>query len=508
MGVKARMLTMAQIHFIRRDYASGYNISEIGRRHSCSRDTVRKMLAKEDWNLEKPFEKRKRKAKLDRYKPTIDGWLLGDATSPKKQRHTAKRVYERLLTEEEGFNCSYRTVASYVRDLRDKMKKGEGFLPLKHPGGEAQVDFGEAWFTENGTRYRGHALTVSYPSSNAGYLQLFKSENCECLTEGLKRVFEHVGKVPTKLWMDNARAQAVMSRGSSEGSVMTDAFARFALHYGFDVTFCNPGAANEKGSVENKVGYLRRNLMVPEPVIADLEEYNVKLFVECDRMNSKVHYRKGVKIQELLDDEKTLMRPLPSNGYDCCRIEAYTADGWGKICTNGGKHIYSASPEVARKQVYLNYGADWVEVLDSDGKMIARHKRLYGDATQEAMDPLPYLGRLARSPKAIKYTGLYNMMPAEVKEHIVTCDRRKASEMLKALAHIALKYGFESACSSIRHAIERGVNDFDSIVMMHSWLNSPVLSLEKVDAPVCTMTPAMNEPDMSMYDALAGWMAP
>ncbi len=499
---------MAQIHFIRRDYASGYNISEIGRRHACSRDTVRKMLTRDDWNLEKPFDKRKRRSKLESFKSIIDGWLLGDSIGPKKQRHTAKRVHERLLAEAEGFNCSYRSVASYVRDYRAMMKKGEGFLPLKHPGGEAQADFGEVWFTENGTRYRGHALTVSYPNSNAGFVQLFKSENCECLTEGLKKVFEHVGKSPTRLWMDNASAQAVMRRGSSEGSVMTDAFARFAIHYGFDVTFCNPGAANEKGSVENKVGYLRRNLMVPEPVIADLEEYNMKLLAECDRMNSKVHYRKGIRIQELLEDEKALMRALPSNGYDCCRIEAYTADGWGKISTNGGRHVYSASPEVAKQQVYLNYRAAWVDVLDKDGKLITRHKRLYGETMQEAMDPLPYLGRMARSPRAIRYMGLYDMMPSEVREHLSTCDRRQVSEMLKALAQIASKDGFDLACKSIRHAIVRGVSDFDSIIMMHSWLNSPVLSLEKVDAPACMMTPAMKDPDMGMYDALAGLVAP
>ena len=109
---------MAQIHFIRRDYASGYNISEIGRRHACSRDTVRKMLTREDWNTEKPYEKRRRRSKLESYKSTIEEWLLGDTLGPRKQRHTAKRVYERLTAEAEGFNCLYRSVASYVRDFR------------------------------------------------------------------------------------------------------------------------------------------------------------------------------------------------------------------------------------------------------------------------------------------------------------------------------------------------------------------------------------------------------
>jgi transposase len=158
--------------------------------------------------------------KLDPYKAEIDNWLLADKVVKRKQRHTAKRVYDRLVEEYgESFNCSYRTIAGYVSNKKKEIySKEPGYLPLEHIPGEAQVDFGSAEFYERGKLCKGKYLNLSFPYSNKGYLQLFKGENQECLFEGLIRIFEHIGGVPNKIWFDNTTTivKQILQNGARE----------------------------------------------------------------------------------------------------------------------------------------------------------------------------------------------------------------------------------------------------------------------------------------------------
>ncbi len=219
----------------------------------------------------------------------IDEWLEGDVKERSKQRHTAKRVHERLKEAYPDFDCSYRTVASYVKEKKRELYADvRAALPLEHKAGEAQVDFGSADFYENGTLCSGKYLTVSFPYSNAGYLQLFKGENRECLFEGLKAIFEHLGGVPTRLWFDNMSTvvKKVLKDGKRE---LCDAFLRFKEHHGFEAAFCNANAGHEKGNVENKVGYHRRNLLVPVPEFESLERYNKEPLRLCDEDHRREH---------------------------------------------------------------------------------------------------------------------------------------------------------------------------------------------------------------------------
>lgn len=202
------MLTMDMIHDIRlRYFIKGENISQIADALKLDWKTVRKYVDMTDFNepAPKPASKQRFCPKLDSYKPTIDKWLEEDKQSPRKQRHTAKRVFQRLEKEFPKFNCSYRTVAIYYAAKHKELFKDDkcGFLPLEHHPGEAQVDFGTADFYENGTRLTGKYLEVSFPYSNKGYLQLFYGENMECLLEGLDAIFRHIGAVPNELWFDN-----------------------------------------------------------------------------------------------------------------------------------------------------------------------------------------------------------------------------------------------------------------------------------------------------------------
>ena len=245
------MLTMTQLHNIRKLYfEEGNNISEIARITGSDRKTVRMSLDKDDWNSSVPMlEQEASYPKLDQHKPEIDSWLTEDKKAKRKQRHTAQRVFDRLKEKyKDGFKCSYRTVAGYVAQKKKEIfGKNIGHLPLEHIPGEAQVDFGDAEFYENGKLHGGKYLNLSFPFSNKGYLQLFRGENQECLFEGLKAIFEHVGGVPHRLWFDNA--STVVTKVLKDGDrKLTDAFLRFMEHYRFEGAFCNLNAGKEKGN--------------------------------------------------------------------------------------------------------------------------------------------------------------------------------------------------------------------------------------------------------------------
>ena len=164
-------------------------------------ETVKKYFEKENFNHNIRLMQR-REGKLSHYKEIVKKWLIHDKLAPHKQQRTAKRVFDRrveLYSDE--FDSSERAIRKLVAELRQELNiQTEGFLPLEHPPGEEQADFGKARFVENGVTYDGSYLNISFPYGTAGYMQLFKSENQECLLEGMKAIFANIGGVPYAKW--------------------------------------------------------------------------------------------------------------------------------------------------------------------------------------------------------------------------------------------------------------------------------------------------------------------
>mgnify|MGYP002242468197 CR=1 FL=1 len=188
-------------------------------------------------------------------------WLQADRFMPRKQRHTAKRVYDRLVSEK-GYEGSYSPVQRYVKRWREEHRlPSDGYLELKWHPGEAQVDFGMAQAVVGGDRVDVHCLVVTFPYSNMRYCVALPGENAECVCAGLRTVFEHIGAVPLTLVLDNATGAG--HRIAWDKVTVVHVFELFVEHYRLETRFCNPNSGNEKGSVENAVGFLRRNIMVP-----------------------------------------------------------------------------------------------------------------------------------------------------------------------------------------------------------------------------------------------------
>lgn len=425
------MLTMAQVNRIRElFFEKGLKYAEISRVTGFDVKTVKKYIHQEDFNQVLKVGKL-RPSKLDPYKKDIDGWLEKDKQFRKKQRHTARRVFDRLVEKYPEFDCSYRLVATYVTQIKQRLYgKSSFYMPLKHIPGEAQADFGEAEFYEKGIGHKGHYLSISFPHSNGGYLQLFKGENLQCLVEGLISFFNHIGGVPHRIWFDNPAT--IVTRVLKDGErVLNEDFTRFKNHYGFTAAFCNVGKGNEKGNVENKVGYLRRNLLVPVPQFDDLKAFNQKLLMLCDQDMHRPHYKKEALIQDLFKEDSTRFLPLPAREFDAGRLVSVRTDSYAKFTLGEGKHTYSTAPRWAQSSLVVRLTAHYVVVLDDNQREIVRHPRLYGKERQESMDWLPYLNQLANRPAALKYTGIYDLLPEKVQAFLDQCSTQGKKEILK-----------------------------------------------------------------------------
>ena len=495
---------MTTVHDLRKLYYSeGKSITEISKETGRDRKTVRTYLEKEDWNESQPSSLAEVEfPKLDLFKGDIDAWLTEDKKAKRKQRHTAKRVYQRLAEKYgENFTCSYRTVAGYVaKSKKEIYGHRSGYLPLEHISGEAQGDFGDAQYYENGQLYSGKYLNLSFPYSNQGYFQLFKGENQECLFEGLVSIFVHIGGVPPRIWFDNTKTivTKVLKDG---GRTLTDDFLRFSEHYRFEAVFCNVEAGHEKGNVEGKVGYHRRNWLVPVPRFERLTKFNQEMLKTCDLDGEREHYRREGTIAELYAADKAALLALPAVPLDVSKYITVKTNGYGRFYLGNGLHEYSVSPQHADSRVMVKITAGEVIPLDKGHQPIVRHRRLYGDSRQQSMQWLPYLTQLSRSPNALKYTGIYPMLPESLKTYLDKCGRSDKGKILRVIAALTERNGFEGALETVDHALKYAATDIDSLINLHNRIYSQVPDLAPM--PLARSIPELKRvtPNLAAYDA-------
>ena len=490
---------MTQVEYIRDLYENeGMSLREIARQTNKDFRTVQKYAYRENWNP--PVEPKTQPEAfpvLGEYIPIINEWLEQDEREPRKQRHTATRVFKRLQKEYE-YEGSYATVKRYVCRKRDEMKKRkESFLPLAHPPGHAQVDFGDFKYYDALERAcEGHALIVTFPYSNSGWMQVFPSENQECLLTGLKRIFYHIGGVPFRMRCDNmTTAVAQVLEGTER--IITDGFYRFMLHHRFKADFCNPAKGNEKGNVENKVGYTRRNMLVPVPVITDFDAFNEELLRLCDEDHERDHYEQGTSLRELWDEEKCRLLTLPEYEYEVFRYESLRVDKWGFIRVDTSK--YGLSPEMLDKVVQAKIYFDKIEVF-YDRCLLKTCRRLY-EKNGEDSDWKDYLPSLVKKPGATEHTRFFNQMPKLWQEYLKSIKGSERKSALLLLSEI-VNDGNEALCDdALELAYEYGRPDNDNIRHCYLLISKP----ENYPPPLnlTANTPLLNyRPDLSVYDGL------
>ena len=331
--------------------------------------------------------------KIGPYRERLRQILLADHELPRKQRHTAKRIWERL--QDDGYTGGYTVVKDAVREITAQSQ--EVFVPLVHRPGEAQVDFGEALVKMQGRLRKVHFFVMALLYSDAFFVMAFERECRETFGEGHVQAFEFFGGVPTRISYDNTRIAVSRIIGCGRQRKLTTGFLQLKSHYLFDHHFCRVRRANEKGVVEGGVKFTRLNFFVPVPQVRDFAELNAHLLQRChEDLRRRLRGQPGTKA-ELLAQEKAAFLPLPAAPYAACRNVSTTGSSLSLVRFDDND--YSVPVRWAHHPVVV-HGNYREVVLCAGGQVIARHPRIW-EREQVCFEPLHYLALLERKPGAL-----------------------------------------------------------------------------------------------------------
>jgi len=367
---------------------------QICRDYQISPHTLAKMLA----NVEPPgyqVATARSRPKLGAFLGVIDQILADDETAPKKQRHTAKRIFERLR-DEHGCTASVSQVRAVVAEHRNQHR--EVFIPLTQPAGEAQFDFGEAVVEIAGEQMKVALAVMSLPHSDAFHVTAFPHECTETFQAAHDTSFNFFGGVPTKIAYDNTTV-AVKRVLEGPNRELQREFLRLESHFLFTHRFCRVGRGNEKGHVEGHVGYHRRNFLVPVPSFPSFAALNEYLTRRCEEELDRVVAGETRTKRERLVDDLAAMLPLPSVTFESRRITHAKSNSLSLVRFD--RNDYSVPTAFAHGDVTVIGSVERVKIV-AQGHLVATHARSW-DRDQTIYEPVHYLALLERKPGAFDF---------------------------------------------------------------------------------------------------------
>ena len=370
----------------------GMSVREAARVFGVHRDTVRKMLANatpQGYTRKRP----PRKPKIEPFAEVIDAILEADRRVHRKQRHTAKRIFERLR-DEHGFGGQYTIVKDYVRERRRRV--GEMFVPLSHGPGHAQCDFGQAMAVVGGVERKVHYFVLDLPHSDGCFVKAYPGETTEAFLDGHVSAFAFLGGVPQSILYDNTKLAVARILGGGRRQ-RTRAFTELQSHYLFEDRFGRPGQGNDKGSVEGTVGYARRNFLVPVPRAESFAALNIHLEEKClERMDAVLRGHTET-IGQRMERDLEALAPLPAAAYEACDQQATRVSSLSLVRYR--TNDYSVPVAYGHREVLVKGYVDQV-VVSCGAQVIARHPRSY-EREDFVFDPMHYLPLLERKTGAL-----------------------------------------------------------------------------------------------------------
>jgi transposase len=362
-------------------------------RHFCiSRDSVDKMIV---YSVPPGYRRTApvKRPKLDGFTEIIDRWLREDADRPRKQRHTAKRVLDRLR-DEQGFTGGYTIVKAYLREHQRRSR--EMFVPLHHAPGHAQADFGEALVVIGGVEQKAHFFVFDLPHSDACYVRAYPAATAEAWADGHVHAFAFFGRVPLSVLYDNDRCLVtrILPDGTRKRATL---FSGLLSHYVIEDRYGRPGKGNDKGAVEGIVGWSRRNFMVPLPRFATWDEFNIWLEEQCRKRQTETLRGHQETIGERLQRDLAAMMPLPPAPFEAC--DQATGRVSSQALVRYKTNDYSVPVVYGHRDVWIRGYVDQV-VIGCGGEVVARHPRCYGREDM-VFDPVHYLPLLEQKTGAL-----------------------------------------------------------------------------------------------------------
>jgi transposase len=392
------MIRMDQYGYIRTAYrVYQKSIKQICRETGHSRETVRKALRSAPFGYsrrtEQPYPV------LGPYLPVIEQWLEDDKKRPKKQRHTAKRIYDRLVREH-GFTGGSSTVRHYVRGAKVRLglNVAKAFIPLDpEVGREAEVDWGTAQAIIGGkpTTVKFFGMRSRYSAKHV--VRCYPGERQQAFLDAHLHAFAFFGGIFPTLVYDNLTA-AVRQVLRGRGRVEQEEFTKFHAYYNFTPRFCNPAAAHEKGGIEGLVGYVKRNYFVPLPEADSFDDLNQQLLAECLAYGSHRLQGREKTVNEFFQEEQAGLLPLPAVPFTVTQISSGKVDPYATVRVD--KNRYSVPSRYVGLKVQVQMDIERIDLFHA-GTRLATHPRVFGNNKWQ-LNPDHYLELIRQRPGAFQ----------------------------------------------------------------------------------------------------------
>ena len=429
------------------------------RHFGISRESVKKMLS---FSVPPGYRRSApvRRPKLDGFTEIIDQWLREDLGQRAKQRHTAKRVFERLR-DEHAFMGGYTIVKDYIREHRRRGR--EMFVPLHHPPGHAQADFGEATVVIGGIERTAHFFAFDLPHSDASFVRAYPAATAEAWVDGHVHAFAFFGRVPQSVLYDNDRCLVarILPDGTRKRARL---FSGFLSHYLIRDRYGRPGKGNDKGAVEGLVGWARRTFMVPLPRFASWEDFNAWLETQCRKRQAEILRGHAETIGERLARDLEAMADLPPAPFEAC--DQATGRVSSQALVRYKTNDYSVPVAYGHRDVWVRGYVDRV-VIGCGGDIVARHPRCY-DREDMVFDPVHYLPLLEKKIGALDQAAPLDGwgLPAEfqtlrrlMEARMIKAGRREYVQVLRLLETFEL----DDLHAAVKTALRMGAVGFDAI---------------------------------------------
>lgn len=483
------MLRMVDVEFIKLRARDGWSIRETARRTGWSRQAIRKALAAPA--AAPRYERRSPRPApvMDPYLPFVRQWLEDDESAPRKQRHTARRVYDRLASEH-GYCGSEVTVRRAVARLRGK--RLDAYVPLEAPWGRiAQADFGSAVVTLAGRRTEVALFCLRAKASKVPFVVAYPNERLEAFLAGHVEAFAFFGGVFAEIWYDNAKT-AVAKILAGPAREEHERLSALRAHYLFESSFCTPGRGNEKGSVEHLVGYVRRNALVPHTrSFAGLAALNQHLRAWCER--------ERVRHDEAWQLERAALQGLPAQPFSPSVSRPVVANKTSLVTVDRVR--YSVPVACAGTTVRAESFVGRVE-LYRDSERVAVHERSYvrGEVVLELAH---YLDVFARKPRAaLSCAALSAADPVFTRARDLALSVPDGHRRFAEILLLGRELGLEGLAAALAESLAGG-----ALMSAEHVRQLALNAAHRRPAPVAVPAPlalALPAPDLARYDALAG----